>query len=189
MPAIIFDQTLYDNKLRNNFKKLNLKTGDIVLIGLFFISLGLTIWGISIYRFTIIDTKYLLATIAIGICISLVALTFSVKSSYSTFWAAFIKTGIGGGFFYFGLLFLNQQFADKELLTNDFLIIKTGTLGRGGKSICSQPYAVIDFYGTEKELLFYCGFSEIIKRSSKVTLTYSKGTFGFNVIKSQSLRN
>jgi len=121
--------------------------------------------------------------------VSFTILTFLVRSEYAKFWSFFIKAVIGGGFFYFGLLFLNQQFADKKLLTEDFLIIKTGTLARGGKGSCSQPFAIIDFYGTAKELIFYCDFSKVIKHSSKVNLTYSKGAFGFNVIKSLQLAN
>ena len=176
--------------MRNNKdpnKKFNFKTGDAILTVLFFTSIGLTIWGINIYRLTIIDIKYLFAIVAFGVIIAFATLTFLVKSSYSTFWTFFIKAGIGGGLFYFGLLFLNKQFADKKITTEDFKIIKTGTLGRGRSSTCFQPYVIINFYGTEKQLLFYCDDAQIIKRSTKVNLTYSKGSFGFNIIKSKRL--
>jgi len=83
--------------------------------------------------------------------------------------------------------FLNQQFSDKELLTEDFQIIKIGTRGGGRGNKCPQHYAIIDFYGTEKELVFYCDYAELIKHSTKINLTYSKGAFGFNVIKSKQL--
>ena len=168
-------------------KKFNFKTGDAVLTILFFLSIGLTIWGINIYRLTIINIEYLFWIVAFGVIIAFATLTFLVKSSYSTFWTFFIKAGIGGGLFYFGLLFLNKQFADKKITTEDFKIIKTGTLGRGRSSTCFQPYVIINFYGTEKQLLFYCDDAQIIKRSTKVNLTYSKGSFGFNIIKSKRL--
>ena len=174
------------NKKDTN-KKFNFKTGDAILTVLFFTSIGLTIWGINIYRLTIIDIKYLFATFAFGVIIAFATLTFFVKSSYSKFWTFFIKAGIGGGLFYFGLLFLNKQFADKKFTTEDFKIIKTGTLGRGRSSTCFQPYVIIDFYGTEKQLVFYCDDAQIIKHSAKVNFTYSKGSFGFNIIKSKRL--
>ena len=174
------------SKDKDSNKKFNFNTGDVVLTVLFFISMGLTIWGINIYRLTIIDTKYLFAAVAFGTIIVFLALTL-IKSSYSAFWTFFIKTAIGTGIFYFGLLFLNQQFADKELTTADFNIVKIGTLGRGGSSSCFQPYVIIDFNGTEKQLLFYCDYADIVKRSTKVSLTYSKGTFGFIIIKSKQL--
>ena len=103
-------------------KKFNSPTGDVILTILFFASVGFTIWGINIYRVTIIDIKYLFVTIAFGVIMSFAILTWLIKSSYSTTWTFLIKAGIGGGLFYFGLLFINQQFADKEFLTEQFLI-------------------------------------------------------------------
>lgn len=172
---------------KNPNKKFNLQTGDAILTFLFFASIGLTIWGINIYRLTIIDIKYLFVTIAFGVIIAFVILTWLIKSSYSTIWTFLIKAGIGGGLFYFALLFINQHFADKEILTEQFLIVKKGTLGRGKSSSCFQPYVNIDFYGTEKQLVFYCDFADAVKHSTKVNLTYSKGAFGFNIIKSKQL--
>ena len=168
-------------------KRFYFQTGDTILTILFFASIGLTIWGINIYRLTIIDIKYLFATIAFGIIIAFAVLTWLIKSSYSTIWTFLIKAGIGGGLFYFVLLYINQQFADKEFLTEQFLIVKKGTLGRGKSSSCFQPYVNIDFCGTEKQLVFYCDFADAVKRSAKVNLTYSKGAFGFNIIKSKQL--
>lgn len=168
-------------------KTFRFQTGDIILTLLFFVSLVLTILGINIYRLTIIDTKYLLASCAFGMVIVFVILTFVIKSSYSKKWTFLIKAGIGAGLFYFGLLFINQQFADKELQTGQFLIIKKGTLGRGKSSSCFQPYVNIDFYGTEKQLVFYCDDAITVKHSTKVNLTYSTGAFGFNIIKSKQL--
>jgi hypothetical protein len=168
-------------------KKFTFQTGDAILTVLFFASIGLTIWGINIFRLTIIDIKYLFATIVFGIIIVFSILTWLIKTSYSTIWTFLIKAGIGGGLFYFGLLFINQQFADKELLTEQFLIVKKGTLGRGKSSSCFQPYVNIDFYGTEKQLVFYCDYADAVKHSAKVNLTYSKGAFGFNIIKSKQL--
>lgn len=175
------------NNSKGSNKKLSLKTGDRILTVFFFISMCLTVWGINIYRLTIIDLKYLFAVVAFGIIVAFVTLTFLIKNSYSAFWTFFATAGIGGGLFYFGLLFLNQQFADTEILTEDFQIVKTGTLARGKNSSCSQPFANIDFNGVEKQLVFYCDEGEIIKHSTKVTLNYSEGTFGFYIIKSKRL--
>ncbi len=168
-------------------KKFDFQTGDAILTFLFFASVGLTIWGIDIYRLTIIDKKYLFLTIAFGVIISFAILTWLIKSSYSRIWTYLIKAAIGGGLFYFGLLFTNQQFADKELMTERFLIIKKGTLGRGKSSSCFQRYIDIDFYGVEKELVFYCDYANTVKHSTAVNLTYAKGALGFNIIKSKQL--
>jgi hypothetical protein len=168
-------------------RKLNLNTGDTIITFLFLASIGLTIWAIRIYRLTIIDTKYLFAAAAFGTIIAFAIIIFRHKSTYSIFWTFIISIAIGGGFFYFGLLYLNQGFASKETLTDDFQIIETGNLGRGRKSRCFQPYTVIDFKGTQKQLVFYCEYEKTIKNYSKVSVTYSKGLFGFDVIKSKRL--
>lgn len=174
-------------KTKDPNKIFDFQIGDAILTVLFFASVGLTIWGINIYRLTIIEIKYLFATVTFGIIIVFAILTWLVKSSYSIIWTFLIKAGIGGGLFYFGLLFINQQFADKELLTDHFLIVKKGTLGRGKSSICFQPYVNIDFYGTEKQLIFYCDYADTVRHSTKVNLTYSKGALGFYIIKSKNL--
>jgi len=168
-------------------RKLKFNTGDTILTLLFFASIGLTVWAIGIYRLTVIDLKYLFAAAAFGTIIAFAIILFRLKSTYTIFWSFIISIAIGGVFFYFGLLYLNQVFADKETLTDDFQIVETGNLGRGGKSNCFQPYAIIDFNGTKKQLVFYCEYEKTIKNYSKVTVTFSKGLFGFNVIKSKTL--
>jgi hypothetical protein len=173
------------NKVFN--RPLNFKKGDTILFLLFFASGCLIVWAINIYRVTIIDTKLLYVVSAIGTVIAFLAIHFIIKSTFSKFWTLFISIVIGSGTFYFGLLFLNQTFSGKEIIEEDFQIIKTGTLGRSRSTRCSQPYVIIDFHGTEKQLVFYCDFAETMKRSSKVSLTYSKGLFGFDIIKSKQL--
>ncbi|MEO6230587.1 MAG: hypothetical protein ABJB11_17900 [Ferruginibacter sp.] len=148
----------------------------------------LILWAINIYRITIIDTKYLLIASVIGAVIGIILIPKFLKPTYSKFWKALINLAIGGGLFYFVLLYLNQAFYDKVIISNDFKILKTGTLGRGKFSPCFQPYATIDFNGVEKQLIFYCDFEKTIKSYSKVSLTYSKGLFGFNIIKSKQLK-
>ena len=160
---------------------------DLILQILFLLCVSLAIWGITIYRMTIIDIKYLFIITTIGSVAAFALIKKILRSSYSNFWTFFGSIGIGGGLFYFGILFINQQFADNELFSEQFVILKTGTLGRGKGSSCSQPYAIIDFNGTEKELIFYCSYAEIIKNSKNVSLTYSKGALGFNIIKSKQL--
>lgn len=167
--------------------KFNIKTGDTILAFLFFASIGLTVWAISIYRLTIIDIKYLFAASALGAIIALTIILIRRKSTYSIIWTFIISVASGAGLFYFGLLYLNQAFADKETLTEELQIIKTGNLGRGRKSRCFQPYAVVDFHGTQKQLVFYCEYEKTIKDYSKVTVNYSRGLFGFDIIKSKQL--
>ena len=168
-------------------RKLKFKTGDIIIALFFFASISLTVWAVNIYRLTIIDTTLLFLVSVSGAVIAFFAINLLVKSSYSKIWTLFISIVIGGGTLYFGLLFLNQTFADTKIINEEFQIINTGTLGRSRPTRCFQPYATIDFHGTEKQLVFYCDFAEAVKNSSKVNIVYSKGLFGFYIIKSKQL--
>lgn len=161
------------------------KTGNTILFLLFIASLGLTVWAINIYRLTIIDTNILIIVCAVGALIAFFAIRLLIKSTYSKFWTLFICIVVGSGIFYFGLLFLNQTFSDKAIMKEYFQIVKKG--GRSRKTRCFHPYVVIDFHGKEKQLVFYCDFAETIKLSSKVNLAYSKGLFGFDIIRSKLL--
>ncbi len=167
---------------------MRLTLADTLLFFLFLISMSLTIWGINIYRLTIIEIKYLFAVAIIGITVALFLLPRFLKSSYSKFWSFLITSAIGAGLFYFGFLFLNQRFADNHLQIEDFAILKRGKFPRGGfGSHCEQPYIIINFHGVEKQLVFYCLQTEMIKHAKKIELSYSRGAFGFNVIRSKQL--
>lgn len=161
--------------------------GDALLTFLFLLSLGLIIWGIDIYRLTIIEAKFLIAAALVGASISVVAIFLLQNRRVYTVWTFLISTAIGAGPFYFGLLYLNQAFAEKETLTEDFAIIRTGSLARGKYGSCRSPYVIVNFYGMEKQLVFYCEYEKTIKNFSKVTVTYSRGLFGFDVIASKRL--
>jgi len=54
-------------------KRFSFNKGDAALTVLFFISIGLTIWGINIYRLTIIGIKYLFSAIVFGTIIAFAA--------------------------------------------------------------------------------------------------------------------
>lgn len=165
-------------------KTFNVQTGDTILFVLFLTSISLTIWGIEIYRQTIIETRYLFAIIAFGIITGVAVLSLLVKTGYRSISTFLVKASIGGGLFYFSFLFVNQHFADKQLQIDQFIIQEKGTLGGRG---CSQPYVNIDFYGIEKQLVFYCQYADSLKHSTKVNLTYCKGAFGFNIVKAKQL--
>jgi hypothetical protein len=160
---------------------------NIILAILFFASMGLIIWGINIYRLTIINPKYLFALITFGIFPGFILIKFVLKPSYKIVWIFLNSIAIGGGTLYFLFLYLNSTYSGKEQLSGNFNIIKTGTLAKGRSGSCGSPYAVVDFNGTEKELIFFCDYENTISSFSKVRLEYSKGFFGFDIIKTKTL--
>ena len=172
---------------KDSNKKNSFQSGDLILNILFFISIGLMIWGLLVYRQTIIESSFLIVTISIGIIIGFSVLPYFIRSSFSKFWLFIYTAFISGGFFYFAILFTNHQFADKGIKKEQFLILVKGTLARGAKGNCNKPYVTIDFYGIKKQLIFYCQYAETVNHSKKINLTYSKGALGFYIIKSKQL--
>ena len=175
-------------KIEKSINKLYSNKSDKILQILFLFCGGLTVWGITIYRLTIIDSKSLFIITTLGTAFAFIVIKRTLKSTYSNFWIFFVSIAVGGGTFYFSTLFLNQFFADKESITKEFKIIETGNLGRGRKSSCAQPFAIIDFNGTKKQLVFYCDYEKTIINFSKVLLIYKNGLFGFDIIKAKELR-
>jgi hypothetical protein len=172
---------------RKSINELYKNKSDKILHILFLLCGGLTIWGITIYRMTIIDIKTLFIITLIGTAFAFIAIKKILKSSYANFWILFISVAVGGGTFYFSTLFFNQFFADKESITKEFKIVETGNLARGRRSSCSQPFAIVDFNGTEKQIVFYCDYEKTIMNFSKVLLTYKNGLFGFDIIERKEL--
>ncbi|SEI83807.1 hypothetical protein SAMN05216327_104166 [Dyadobacter sp. SG02] len=172
------------NKSRKSERRPPSTNGNRIVNFLFFVSLLLMIWGISMYRQTIIDAKYLLGACIFGIVAANLLLPLFVATTYSRTLAVLTRSIIGAGFFYFALLFLNQQFRSKIILAEEFEIVERGSLARGKSARCSQPYVMVDFHGEMKQLIFYCDKEDTIKRSRKMILNYSKGAFGFAVVES-----
>ena len=148
----------------------------------------LAVWSINIYRNTIIDWKILVPPVIIGIVFFLVSFWRILLNFGYKLWAIlFICSICGGCLAHFGTMYLNQKFSRTETTTETYTIERKGTLAKG-RSGCNEPYAVINFDGLEKELIFNCDISDIIYKYSKVKISYSKGFLGYYVIKGRTLQ-
>lgn len=163
------------------------KTLDAVLFVLFLLSVSLVVWGINIYRRTIIEPKYLFVAISLGTFVAAIILLFVTRVFLNAFWTFFLAAAIGGGTVYFLILYLNRELANKEITSETFDIHRTGNLAKGRKGVCRSPYVMIDFYGFEKQLVFYCEYEKTIHNFRKVRVDYFKGFFGFPIVQNQTL--
>lgn len=136
---------------------------------------------------TIIEAKYLFGAISFGTIVAAIILFFVTKEYLNAFWTFFIATIIGGGITYFLTLFINKEIANSEINVEFFEIQSTGTLAKGTKSTCRRPYAMINFNGIEKELVFDCKYEKKIQEYKTVKLDYSIGFFGFPYVRKQTL--
>ncbi|MGZ5190283.1 MAG: hypothetical protein ACXWCZ_04640 [Flavisolibacter sp.] len=160
------------------------RVGDVVMFVFFISSAILAIWGINLYRLTIIETRhFILPGIISGALMTL--LVINIKTSYSKNWMIFQGMFCGICIAYFGLLFINHKYSEYHETTEEFEILEAGNLANYRRGRCSEPYARINFYGIKKELIFSCKYEKTIKKFSKVKLTYVKGKLGFPVIINQ----
>jgi hypothetical protein len=155
---------------------------DQILSCLFLVAILSAFWAISIYRVTVVETRYLIGILFVGSLLGILSLTFARKSTLPKFFILLIQSLVGAIISLTMLLFLNRQFADRRSEQSKFEIIKKGEFSKGRFSNCRQPYIIINFGGVEKQLVLYCYEVELIEAASVVSLTYSKGLFGFSVL-------
>lgn len=174
---------------RDNYQKIEARKNrlEVLLFLLMIASIFFAGWGILIYRKTIVEPKYLFGAICFGTIITSIILLFVTKQYLNAFWTFFISIIIGGGTIYFLTLFINKKLANQETNSEIFDIEETGTLAKGRRSRCRIPFAIINFNGIEKELIFDCKYENSINTFKKVRLEYSVGFWDFPVIRKQIL--
>jgi hypothetical protein len=160
---------------------------DSVLTVLFLGSAILVIWGIEIYRKTVIEPKHLLIVVMIATAMTSLILLAFTKNYLNAFWTIFIASVIGGGTSFFLTLFLNRELIRKEIVSEYFEIQDTGNMAKGLRSKCGPPYVVVNFHGREKQMVFPCRYETSIHTFKKIKLDHYEGFFGFVVIMNQEL--
>jgi len=156
------------------------------LLIIFLISLILGAWGIGIYRRTIVEPKYLFGIAVLGTIIAAIILLFITREFLNAFLTLILASAIGGGTAMFLTLYLNRELSEREIISETFEIQRTGNLARGRSSNCNIPCAIIDFYGLEKQLVFYCEYEKTIHTFRKVKVDYSKGFFDFPIVRNKT---
>lgn len=150
----------------------------------------MTVFEINIFRKTLIDWK-----IPTGIWfgtgfISLVWLRTYLVEYYGTkhiLLQLVFSVCSFGGLFTYGFMASNYYLLDKnQVQIIKTTIIETGHLAKG-KNGCGNPYARVDIKGTEKELVFPCGFE--IDKYKSVSVKLQGGLFGFDRLLEQTPEN
>lgn len=154
---------------------------------LFIVFLLVILWGMIIFRKTLIDPAILWRLSFSGAAMASILVFVFCKEVKEIFWMFIFCGCIGAGLLYAGPLIVNRSFAESTVKSEIFEIIRTGNLGRSRRSPCSSPYAVIKFHRLQKQLVFPCLYEHTIGSYSRVKLEYSEGLFGFPVVRKQIL--
>lgn len=170
-------------------KKPNQKSDRLMSI-MTFVSIGAIIWEISLFRKTFINVSIPL-TLLIGGGFILFLLfrnkiRYYVENAYGFFLQAFHGIILFGGLLMFFFMALNFYIPTGKIELVDLKIIKTGTLSKGRHG-GGNPYAVVDYHGFEKQLIF--SSSSNLDNAERIKVHLQKGVLGFLIVKDKKLVN
>lgn len=195
---------LWKNKINNfiensseNVKKHNLKNTENNILNkigmkwqiLFFIGLISQLIAITYFRKTIIETKISVGLYFVIGFIGLVAFNKKIQSYASSWFSKIIYSIVTfGGISIMLFLFLNFQFASKEIKTNKYKIIEKSSLNESKNNRSNRKLAVyIILNGIKKEIVYPHSKAEMVNNAKYLTIEKSKGLFGFDIIRNKKL--
>jgi len=178
-------------ELKAKYPNYNFKSN--LLGALFFVGSALTIWEIYIYEVTFISVYIPLNIwLLTGVIITpLFKKTFNIycfnpytPGNTHLLFHYFFNIVSFGGIVVFLFMLTNQAFRGQSESQLYVPIISYGQLATSSNS-CGNPYVHIIYKEEEKELIFPCGTP--VEKSRRVRINVSKGLWGFDVIKDQTL--
>lgn len=162
---------------------MNNNKANFALTVLFLISIFLTIWEIEIYRQTVINFHTpLLIWLTTGLVLTPL-MTKTLDNYYATksvLLQLIFNAVTFGGIALFAFMSSNFYYETTELKTIQCQIINTGTLGKGLKGRCNQPYATVVVNGVKKQLIFNC--ETAINQFDRIELKLMPGRWGYSRI-------
>ncbi len=155
-----------------------------------FVSIGAIIWEISLFRKTFISVYIpLMLLIGGGFILFLLfrnRIKYYVENPHGFFLQAFHGILLFGGLLMCSFMALNHYIPSGKLELVNLKVIKTGELSKGRHG-CGNPYAVVDYHGFEKQLIFPCNAN--LNGTERIKVRLQKGLFGFLVVKDTELVN
>lgn len=154
----------------------------IALVGIL-----LLFWQIHIYRQTIIRFGVPFFIIAVVGVVVFIIDKDNYKNTYSIsgFFIPFVQSIISWGFIgCFLFMAVNYYLGDKKNLLEYKLPIKdrSSIIGPKGNREFRKPVATIDYFGTEKELIFAYTETKDVNSADSVKIITGEGFFGFDII-------
>lgn len=179
-------QNIRSNENMTRKKKQNSKSNRLMSI-LTFVSLILIIWEMFIFRKTFINIFMPLSIFLIGGPILFFILRKKIKyyieTEHGLFSQAFHGTVLFGGTLMFIFMFLNYYLPVNKTELIQLKVIETGNLS--SRRGCDAPFAKVDYYGFEKQLIFPCNTN--LSGANFIKVKLQKGLFGFMVVKDSKL--
>ena len=147
-------------------------------------SLLLIIWEMFIFRKTFISFLIPLSILVIGGLAAFFSLrnkiNYYIQNEHSIFLQAIHGIILFGGLLMFSFMGANYYFTTQKEEIFDLKVVETGHLARGRRS-CGNPYAIVNYNNTKKQLIFPCNTD--LENCTNVKVGLNQGLFGFVVIK------
>lgn len=173
-------------ELRNAIEKEQ-RRQKIILYLILFPGGVLFIWGIFLFDKTFIDTQTQVYITLIGATIgTLVLYLFWRRKNYGLLLTLFFGFFLGGPIPFCLIATTNYYLRNEKKQNLQLSIIQTGNHS-SRKSNCRRPYAIVEFQNIKKEIPFDCEYETSISNFKSVTLTTSKGFWGYMVYTDKKL--
>ena len=147
-------------------------------------SLLLIIWEMFIFRKTFISIVIPLSILFIGGLIAFILLRnrihYYINSKHTIFLQAIHGIVLFGGILMFSFMGANYYITIQKEKVFDLKVEKTGHLARGRRG-CGNPYVIVNYNNTRKQLVFPCNTK--IENCTNVKVALNEGLFGYVVIK------
>lgn len=147
-------------------------------------SLLLIIWEMFIFRKTFISFLIPLSILLFGGLFAFTTLKnrikYYVQNEHSIYLQAFHGILLFGGLLMFSFMGANYYFTSQTEKIFDLKVVETGHLVKGRRG-CGNPYAIVNYNNTQKQLIFPCDTE--IANSTRVKVALNEGLFGFVIIK------
>lgn len=154
-----------------------------------FASIILIIWEMFIFRKTFINIFIPLSLFFIGgpilFFIFRKKIKYYIETENGLLKQVFHGTILFGGTFMFTFMSLNYYLPYGKTKQYDLKVIETGNLTR--KRGCDPPFAIVDYYGFEKKLVFPCNVE--LGNTKRINVKLQKGLFGFMVVNDSKFVN
>jgi hypothetical protein len=184
---------------KSNRKKQRIEIRSIIerelsqqkLIAYLILFLGVTlfIWGILLFDKTFISTRTQIFITLLGTAIGIVVLHFLWRhKKYGLLATLFYGFFLGGPIPYCFIATSNYYIRGDKSKTIQLNIIESGNRSRR-KSKCKTPYAIVEYQNLKKDIPFSCDYEKTISDFKTVTLTVSKGLWGYMVFTDKQLNN
>lgn len=175
-------------ELRDEIKK-GQRRQNLISYLILFSGSALFIWGISLFNKTFIETQTQVYITLFGATIGTLVLYFlGRRKSYDLLVTLFLGFYLGGSIPFCLMATTNYYLRNNEKQILQLNIIQTGNHSRR-KSKCRRPYAIVEFQNIKKEIKFPCEYETSISNYKSVTLTTSKGVWGYEVFTDKKLND